>query len=434
MATERAIMSTVSAEPMGMQAGINAPVNVANELPLSTTARPLLRIGMMLRAVDEYDGAGVYIRQLCNALFEEDTHNEYVLFYMRDSQLGRYARFPNVRERVVEAPGKFIWDQVAVPRAARQENLDVLFHHKFSIPLVAPCPTVVQQRGTEYWTFPQYYTRLGDRINRIYNVATIPLFCRRAARVLTNSDSLADELESLAGVPRPKMATIYAAADERFRPITDQSALETVRSRYGMPAEGFFLMVVKGYARIEYAGKELCPRKNVEGTLEAYARVRQALPQCPPLVILGAGVANRLTPDVLRKYVDPSAVIIPGLIDHADMPAMYTLARALLFPSYYESFGIPLVEAMACGCPVITSSAPACPEVVADAALVVHPDDVEGLTRAMTRLLSEPGLAEELRARGLTRARHFSWRESARRLVAELQRASGKVPGAERAA
>lgn len=391
-----------------------------------------MRIGLMLRAVDEYDGAGVYIRQLCSALFEVDQHNQYVLFYMKQQQLGRYAHVANVEERVVPAPGKLLWDQVFVPWAARRENLDVLFHHKFSIPVVAPCPTVVQQRGTEYWTFPEYYTQLGDRVNRLYNMATIPLFCRRAVRVLTNSDSLAAELEILASVPREKMATIYAAADDRFVRITDRVELDRVRAKYRLPISPFFLMVVKGYARIEYAGQALCPRKNVEGTLTAYARVRASVPDCPPLVILGAGVANRLTPEALRKYVDPGAVIIPGLIDHGDMPAVYSLAGALLFPSYYESFGIPLVEAMACGCPVITSSAPACPEVVGDAALVVDPDDVDGLTAAMTRLLREPGLAEDLRARGIDRARTFSWRDSARRLVAELERASGLRAGAGR--
>jgi glycosyltransferase involved in cell wall biosynthesis len=143
-------------------------------------------------------------------------------------------------------------------------------------------------------------------------------------------------------------------------------------------------------------------------------------------VILGAGVASRLTPEVLSRYVEPAAVKIPGLIDHADMPAVYNIAGALIFPSYYESFGIPLVEAMACGCPVITSTAPACPEVVGEAALLVDPDDVEGLSRAMTRLLREAGLSEDLRSRGLTRARYFSWDASARRLLAELERASGR--------
>lgn len=409
--------------------GLNMP---AYQTRVESTERPL-RIGMMLRGIDEYDGAGVYIRQLCDALFELDQQNQYVLFYMRQNQRGRYANFGNVREVVVRSPGKLLWDQIFVPRAAAREDLDVLFHHKFSIPVLSPCPTVVQQRGTEYWSHPQYYTRFGDRINQLYNKLTIPLFCRRAARVLTNSDTLATELEKYAGVPRAKMATVYAAADERFRRTSKPVALEGVAAKYKLPPT-FFLMVVKGYARIEYDGKALCPRKNVEGTLEAYGRIRATMPDCPPLVILGAGVANRLTADVLRKYVDPAAVIIPGLIHHADMPSVYSLALALIFPSYYESFGIPLVEAMACGCPVITSNISACPEVVGNAALTVHPDDISGLATAMTRLLREPGLPEQLRTRGIARAQQFSWRESAQQLLAELRLGAGLKEATRRTA
>ena len=379
----------------------------------------------MLRGIDEYDGAGVYIRKLVDALLELDRVNQYVLFYDRDSQLGRHAGRPNVREVVVRAPGKLLWDQVAVPLAARRARVDVLFHHKFSIPVVAPCPTVVQQRGTEYWTFPEYYQTWGDRANRVYNKWSIPLFCRRAVRVLTNSDSLASELEALAGVPADKMTTVYAAADERFARITDPDVLSRVRLRYHLPDQPFFLMVVKGYARIEYAGAALCPRKNVEGTLTAFARARADDPACPPMVILGAGVRDRLTPAVLRERfgLRDDAVVIPGLIAHEHMPAVYSMAGALLFPSYYESFGLPLVEAMACGCPVITSDAPACPEVVGGAALIVDPDDVEALADAMLRLVREPALRDDLRERGLGRAAQFSWARSARILLQELERA-----------
>jgi len=149
------------------------------------------------------------------------------------------------------------------------------------------------------------------------------------------------------------------------------------------------------------------------------------------MVILGAGVKERLSAEALegRFGLDPSSVLVPGLIAHEDMPAVYSAAGALLFPSYYESFGIPLVEAMACGCPVITSSAPACPEVVRDAALVVDPDDVEGIANAMLRLIREPGLVARLRARGLARAGEFSWEDSARRLLGELELAAANGRG-----
>ena len=415
-----------------MDVGIQREPRVASmsEMPSSAdrlAGRPL-RIGLMLRAIDDVDGQGIYIRELCDALFDLDTHNQYVAFYWRDDQRGRYADRPNVREVVLPGRQKLVWDQLLVPRAARRQRLDVLFHHKFSIPLRSPCPTVVQQRGTEYWSHPEFYSGWSGLVDRYYNRVMIPQYCRRAARVLTNSDTLGDELVRHAGVPREKLRTVYAAADERFRPVTDPVALASVRERYRLPAEPFLLMVVKGHQIQGQVGqKALTPRKNVELALEAYGRLRDRA-GVPPLVILGIGIAERLTPEIVRAYADPSRVHAPGFVEFADMPVVYSLARALIFPSHYESFGIPLVEAMACGCALVTSNTSACPEVAGDAALLVDPDDVDAVAAAMERVAFDEALVRDLEARGLQRAQAFSWTRSAQTLLAELELAATAVP------
>jgi glycosyltransferase involved in cell wall biosynthesis len=401
-----------------------------------TVSRPdHLRIGLMLRAIDDVDGQGIYIRKLCDTLFDLDTRNEYVAFYNRPSQLGRYRQRPNVREVLVSGGNRLLWDQLLIPLAARREALDILFHHKFSIPVLSPCPTVVQQRGTEYWSHPEFYVGLSGRLDRLYNRLMIPLYCRRAVRVLTNSDTLGEELIRYVGVPRAKLRTVYASADSSFHPVTDRETLDRVRQRYGLPARPFLLMVVKGHQVLRQAGgKALTPRKNVATTLEAYGRMRRRALQAgadavPPLVILGLGIAERLSEAIISEHADPEVVHTPGFVESADMPAVYSMARALLFPSRYESFGIPIVEAIACGCPGVTSNTSACPEVAGDAALLVDPDNVEELARATERVSFDDTLANELRDRGLRRATMFSWTQSARTLLLELQTAAGARAG-----
>ena len=205
-----------------------------------------------------------------------------------------------------------------------------------------------------------------------------------------------------------------------------------VRTRYRLPQEPFLLMVVKGHQLMGQAsGKTLTPRKNVALAIQAYGRMRaRALAAGrtpPPLVILGVGIAERLTPDIIAQHTDPAAVHTPGFVEFDDMPALYSMARALVFPSRYESFGIPIVEAMASGCPVITATTSACPEVAGDAAILVDPDDAEGLADAMYRVSLDDTLAEDLRQRGLRRSAGFSWSASAKILLAELEAAARRA-------
>jgi glycosyltransferase involved in cell wall biosynthesis len=403
---------------------------------LDRVAGDRLRIGLMLRAVDDVDGQGVYIRKLCDALFEVDRHNQYIAFYSEAGQAGRYRHLAHVREVVVPSRRKLLWDQVLVPLAARREGLDVLFHHKFSIPLVSPCPTVVQQRGTEYWSHPEFFVGWAGRMDLVYNRLMIPLYCRRAARILTNSDTLGEELVRYAGVSRSSLSTVYAAADETFHPVTPRAMLPLVREQYALPATPFLLMVVKGHqVQSQASGKPLTSRKNVAVALDAYGRMRRRVMQTggtvPPLVIVGIGIAERLTPALIAEHTDPAAVHTPGFVKSTHMPALYAMAQALVFPSRYESFGIPIVEAMACGCPVITSTVAACPEVAGGAALLVDPDDAEGMSVAMERIIADRQLAEDLRRLGLRRSSDFSWELSALKLLAELRSGAGTRSHAE---
>lgn len=379
-----------------------------------------MRIGMMMRGFDEVDGAAIYMRTLLKTVLEIDHRNSYVLFFRDPAQMGRFTDTPNVEEVLVPGGNKVLWDQVQVPRAARGRNLDVLFHYKFTVPLMTRVPTICQQRGTEYWTHPHLYPSWKDRVDRYYNMAAIPLYCRKARRVLTISDSLAGELNRLAGVPMDKMTTVYPAADARFRPASEAEKA-SLRAKYGLPDEPFFLMVVKGYTRLDESHQKLSPRKGVQKVLEAYKLAREAGDRLFPLVIVGAGVTDRLTDEMLRPFVDPALVTKPGLISHGDMPALYSAARALIFPSEYESFGIPLVEAMACGSPIITSTAPACPEVVGDAAILVDPQDAEGLRAAMRRL-GDQAVVDRMTQQSLQRAKRYAWDRSARVFLAECER------------
>lgn len=388
------------------------------------------RIGIMLRGIDEVDGAGVYIRGLCSALFDSDSRNEYVLYYRNRQQSGRYSNHHNVAERVVYAPSKLLWDQVAVPWAARQDDLDVLFHHKFSVPILSPCPTVVQQRGAEYWLFPQWY----DLIERMYAYAAIPIFCRVASRVLTNSRSLAEQLSRFIHLEPGEMDHIYAAPDEQFQPVTSPDRLDEVRRTYSLPENRFFLMVAKGYSNIDRDNEEFYPRKNVQGVVQAYSNLQsvEGAGQTPPLVVAGPGFGEDEIEALTDGLPAPESVCFPSYVEFDDMPAIYSMALALVFPSYSESFGIPLIEAMACGCPVISSNTSACPEVVGEAGLLVDPYSVEDIQRALKRVMQDEELQERLARDGLSRAGQFTWEPSAEKLRAILEEtATGTSGGAE---
>ncbi|HYC72425.1 MAG TPA: glycosyltransferase family 1 protein [Opitutaceae bacterium] len=224
--------------------------------------------------------------------------------------------------------------------------------------------------------------------------------CRNADRVIAISESAKRDLVRYHGVPAEKVAVVYNGLGERFRPAARADA-DRVRDRYRLA--GPFLLFVG----------VLQPRKNVPALVRAYAAARaQGLEW--PLVIGGIGPEAARVSDMAARLGVADRVVMLGRVPDADLPALYSAAEVFAFPSLYEGFGWPPLEAMACGIPVVCSNRSSLPEVVGDAALQVEPDESDQLRDAILRLAGDPDLRAEYRCRGLARAAQFSWERCAR--------------------
>jgi glycosyltransferase involved in cell wall biosynthesis len=366
-----------------------------------------MRIGIMLRPLDERGGIGLYTRYLTEELLRLDRDNHYTLFYRSSANLGRFAGYPNVRERLVRAPGKALWDQVAIPWACWREGVDVVLHTKFTVPFLAPAKAVMVLHGAD-WFLPDQ-ARFYGRLDVAYVRALMPLYIRRAAVVLSVSRLTTDNINQALHLVPGKVRTVYFGPARHFRRIDDAERLEEVRARYRLPGR-FILTLTKP------GGTE---RKNLGGVLEAFRLYHGTTPH---RLVIGGRDAERL---VAEHDVPADGygrdVHCAGWIDQEDLPAVYTLADLFLYPSRLEAFPIPLTEAMACGTPIVTSNANGLTEIAGDAALRVDPEDPAAIRDAIRSVLTDSALAAELGRRGLERSQRFSWERSARQTLEILE-------------
>jgi glycosyltransferase involved in cell wall biosynthesis len=262
-------------------------------------------------------------------------------------------------------------------------------------------PTVLTVHDLIFRQLPQHHKRL----NRWYLNLTMPLYCRRASRIIAVSEAARRDLIAAYGVPSEKITVIYEAADPRFCPQS-AVAVASALARYDLPAR--YLLFV---GTIE-------PRKNLDRLLAAFERIyREGLSDA--LVIVGK--RGWLTDDffaALEHSPVREHVIFPGFVPDADLPAVYSGAQALVLPSLCEGFGLPVLEAMACRTPVICSNTSSLPEVAGDAALLIDPTDVDQIAGAITRVLTDSALSEQMRVRGEAQAARFSWERTAEETLA----------------
>ncbi len=360
-----------------------------------------MRIGIDARKLHDF-GIGTYIRNLLRQLARLDHDTEYVIFSRPDDREALASLGANFRA-VPETAGNYSFaEQVKIPLAIRRERVTLFHAPHYVLPPLVTCPSVVTIHDCIHLMFPQY---LPNRRSLFYARTFISLAARRATRVLTVSESSKRDILRFVDVRPEKIDVIYNSYDERFGIEPKEEDMERVRERYQLHDQ--FVL---------YAGN-VKPHKNLERLIEAFHLVRNRGLDHLKLVLIGDDISKYTA---LRRAVHRHQlhqyVRFLGYLPEETLAVMYRLAGVFVFPSLYEGFGLPPLEAMASGTPVVTSNVSSLPEVAGNAAVLVDPYDAHAIADGIHRVLTDEQLRGDLRRLGLARAKQFSWETSVRRV------------------
>jgi len=351
----------------------------------------------LLSSQDGYRSAGVhqYIYHLIDQLGADGDDIRYTAM-VGGGALPSNPAIAQLRSKLNtdRASVRVLWEQLAQPVTLRKIGADLVHGPVFVGPIASPCPTVITLHDLSFIRFPKLFRPA----NRLYLTLMTRLSARRAERLIAVSSFTAAEATRLLGVPSDRIDVIYHGVRSVFRPLPAPE-VENFRQRRGLP-ERFVLFV-----------GTLEPRKNLMSLVQAFARIRD---KHTYLVIAGGKgwLYEGLFAEVERLGLTEE-VIFPGYVSNKELPLFYNAATLLAYPSIYEGFGLPVVEAQSCGTPVLCSDSSSLPEAAGDAALTVDTRNVEALAEGLHRLLSDEALRDRLRKRGFSHASQFDWRRTA---------------------
>jgi glycosyltransferase involved in cell wall biosynthesis len=348
-------------------------------------------------------GMDMVALELIRNLQKIDTQNQYYIYVAPDEDTACLHETPNFKIRVLEGGFYPRWEQFALPKAAMADSCEVLHCTSNTAPVNCRIPLVVTVHDIIYMEKSITAILKGSgtpyqKFGNVYRRWVVPRIIRKSNIIITVSHFEKKRMAGFFGMGDDKLRAVYNGVSTHFKPITDNTELERIRKKYQLPERYFFHL------------GNTDPKKNTAGVIKAYADFRKQTGQDIPLVMLDFDRAELLR--MAQEAGDPLVVAhihLMGYVVNTDLPAIYSQCSVFLYPSLRESFGIPILEAMACGTPVITANTSSMPEISGGAAYLVDPFDSAQITKAMCELLDKPDLRNDLINKGYHQASLFTW-------------------------
>lgn len=346
--------------------------------------------------------------ELIHGLQQIDRRNEYVIFIQPDSDIC-IEEIANFKIQAFSSLAYPAWEQWALPRIAAKERVDILHCTSNTAPIWSSIPQILTLHDVIFLEKPQttgssknWYQRFGNQ----YRKAIVPTVAQRCQMIITVSNYEREQILKTLPLPQEKIKVVYNGVSRRFKQIQNKRELVNIKEKYRLPKK-FILFL-----------GNTDPKKNLKGVLLAYSIFVENSETVIQLVIVD--LKQKYLSEVLKELNLPGLqehIVLPGYIPNRDLPAVYNLSDLFLYPSLRESFGLPVLEAMACGVPVIASNTSSMPEVAGDAALLVDPKDALLLANDIGAMLSHNNLRQRMIRKGFRQAERFSWQNTAEQVL-----------------
>jgi len=375
-----------------------------------------MRIGIDVRSMtSDMSGIGKFLNGILCSLLEIDKHNQYIFYYCDGRVEDKFKKNTNIKFRKIKLVFKkrfghslikVLWEQVQFPFVASQDHLDILFSPYFDFPLIYNKKFIVTIHDISILLFPENHSAKF----RIYYYNLLKYIVKKAKKIITVSNNSKKDICNYLDVPEEKIEVIYGAVNEYFCSKSDYESSQNIQKKYGIKNK--FILYPGGMAA----------RKNLEVLMKAFSRLQDNIEEKYDLVLTGKKniITNRLI-NLAQELGVKKNVIFTGYISEKNLSSLYRSAVLMVYPSLYEGFGFPLLEAMIYGTPIISSNSSSLPEVVGDAAILVDTQDYNQLSNAIIETLGNETLKNELSKKGIVRAKKFSWNKSAKKFLSVLE-------------